>query len=273
MTGDNPPADHALPPRIDTSVPHAARMWNYWLGGKDHYEVDREAGDQFSRMFPDIVHIARLSRHLIARIVRHMVGEAGVRQFLDIGAGLPTVDNTHEVAQRADPVCRVVYVDNDPLVLAHARALLVGTPEGATGYVDADLRDPDKIIDEAAKTLDLTRPVTLMLMGIVGYVTDEQGAHSIVARLMDALPPGSYLAMWDGVNVVTGEALDQAQEAHNQGPGVPYNLRTREEFTAFFDGLELVEPGIVSLPLWRPDPDPLGDLAEVDALVGVARKP
>ncbi|MFI7702967.1 SAM-dependent methyltransferase [Nonomuraea sp. NPDC049480] len=273
MTGDTPPAGQALPPRIDTGVPHAARMWNYWLGGKDYYAVDREAGDQFSLLFPDIVHIARLSRHLIARIVRHMVDEAGVRQFLDIGTGLPTVDNTHEVAQRADPACRVVYVDNDPLVLSHARALLVGTPEGATDYVDADLRDPDKIIAAAAKTLDLSRPVTLMLMGIVGYVTDEEGAPTIVARLMDGLPSGSYLAMWDGVNVVTGEALEKAQEEHNQGPGVPYNLRTREEFTAFFDGLELVEPGIVSLPLWRPDPDPLADLAEVDALVGVARKP
>jgi O-methyltransferase involved in polyketide biosynthesis len=247
--------------------------WNYWLGGKDHYDADREAGDQFSELFPDIVEIAKLSRHLLARIVRFMVDEAGVRQFLDIGTGLPTVDNTHEVAQRADPSCRVVYVDNDPLVLAHARALLVGTPEGATDYVDADLRDPERIITAAAKTLDLTRPVTLMLMGIVGYVTDEEGAYSIVSRLMDALPSGSYLAMWDGVNVVTGEALDRAQEEHNEGPGVPYNLRTREQFSAFFDGFELVEPGIVSIPFWRPDPDPLAGLAEVDALCGVARKP
>ncbi|TMR17911.1 SAM-dependent methyltransferase [Nonomuraea turkmeniaca] len=273
MTGEPPPAGQALPPRIDTNVPHAARMWNYWLGGKDHYEVDREAGDQFSSAFPDIVEIARLSRHLLARIVRYLVIEGGVRQFLDIGTGLPTVDNTHDVAQRADPTCRIVYVDNDPLVLAHARALLAGTPEGATDYVDADLRgDPMKIITAAAKTLDLTQPVALMLMGIAGYVTDEEGAHAIVRRLMDALPPGSYLAMWDGVNVVTGEALDRAQEEHNEGPGVPYNLRTREEFTAFFDGLDLVEPGVVSLTLWRPDPDPLADLAEVDALCGVARK-
>jgi len=248
-------------------------MWNYWLGGKDYYDVDREAGDQFSAAFPDIVHIARLSRHLIARIVRFMVNEAGVRQFLDVGTGLPTVDNTHEVAQRADPTCRVVYVDNDPLVLTHARALLVGTPEGATDYIEADLRDPDTIIAAAAKTLDLSKPVTLMLMGVVGFVSDEEGAHAHVARLMDALPSGSYLALWDGVNVVTGEALEQAQEDFNEREGVPYSLRSREQFARFFEGLELVEPGIVSLPFWRPDPDPLAELKEVDALVGVARKP
>src|SRR5690606_11323851 len=208
MTGEPPPPGS----RIDTSTPHAARMWNYWLGGKDYYDVDRVAGDQFSAAFPDIVHNARLSRHLIARIVRYMVNEAGVRQFLDVGTGLPTVDNTHEVAQRADPTCRVVYVDNDPLVLTHARALLVGTPEGATDYIEADLREPETIIAAAAKTLDLTQPVTLMLMGIVGFISDEDDAHGIVARLMDALPSGSYLALWDGVNVVTGDSLDQAQD-------------------------------------------------------------
>ncbi|MEO3874342.1 SAM-dependent methyltransferase [Nonomuraea sp. B12E4] len=273
MTGDFPPTGRARPPRIDTSMPHTARMWNYWLGGKDYYDIDREVGDHFSQSFPDIVHIARLSRHLLARIVRYLVDEAGVSQFLDVGTGLPTVDNTHEVAQRADPSCRVVYVDNDPLVLAHARALLVSTPEGATDYVEADLRDPGAIIAAAARTLDLTRPVGLMLMGVVGFLSDDEGAHAIVARLMDALPPGSHLALWDGVNVVTGEALDQAQEAYNRGPGAPYNLRTREEFTAFFDGLRLAPPGVVSLPLWRPDPDPLSPLAEVDALCGVARKP
>ncbi|TDC01519.1 SAM-dependent methyltransferase [Nonomuraea longispora] len=272
MTGEPPPTGHVPVSGIDTSVPHAARMWNYWLGGKDFYDVDRVAGDQFSQSFPDIVHIARLSRHLLARIVRHLVSEAGVRQFLDIGTGLPTVDNTHEVAQRADPSCRVVYVDNDPLVLAHARALLVGTPEGATDYVHADLRDPAAIISAAARTLDLDRPVALMLMGIVGYITDEEGAHDVVRRLVDALPPGSYLALWDGVNLVTGDALDQAQDDYNSGGGVPYNLRTPEEFTAFFDGMELVEPGVVSLPLWRPDPDPLAPLEKVDALCGVARK-
>ncbi|WP_219461177.1 SAM-dependent methyltransferase [Nonomuraea rhizosphaerae] len=260
-------------PGIDTSVAHSARMWNYWLGGKDNYPADRQAGDQFREQFPDIVRIAQLSRHLLARIVRHLAGEAGIRQFLDIGTGLPTMDNTHELAQRAAPESRVVYVDNDPLVLAHARALLIGTPEGATDYIDADLHDPDTILAGAARTLDFQRPVALMLMGIVGYVSDADGPHTIVKRLMDALPSGSHLALWDGINLVTGAALDQAQEDYNQSGAVPYNLRSPEEFTAFFDGLRLVEPGVVSLPKWRPDPDPFGSLDDVDALCGVARKP
>ncbi|WP_308170096.1 SAM-dependent methyltransferase [Acrocarpospora catenulata] len=272
MTNEPPlPDTPAL--KIDTSVPHGARMWNYWLGGKDYYPVDQVAGDQFSETFPDIVDIARLSRHLLARIVRYLAGEAGVRQFLDVGTGLPTVDNTHELAQRTAPSSRVVYVDNDPLVLMHARALLVSTPEGATDYIDADLRDPDTILARAAATLDFNEPVALMLMGILGYASDQENPHAIVKRLMDALPSGSYLAMWDGVNLVTGAALDEAQDNYNESGGVPYNLRSPEQITAFFDGLELVEPGVVSLPLWRPDPSPFEVPSAVDALCGVARKP
>ncbi|WP_442945812.1 SAM-dependent methyltransferase [Nonomuraea sp. LPB2021202275-12-8] len=275
MTDESALPDPMLPPKIDTTVPHSARMWNYWLGGKDHYPVDRVAGDQFSEAFPDIVDIARLSRHLLARIVRHLAGEVGIRQFLDVGTGLPTVDNTHDLAQRVAPASRVVYVDNDPLVLVHARALLVGTVEGATDYVDADLRDPDAILAAAAKTLDFDQPVALMLMGIAGYLGHDEEPYGIVGRLVDALPSGSYLAMWDGVNVVTGEALEQAQDDFNEGDGAPapYTLRSREQFAAFFDGLELVEPGVVSIPLWRPDPDPFASPVEVDALCGVARKP
>ncbi|GAA0986817.1 SAM-dependent methyltransferase [Acrocarpospora macrocephala] len=260
-------------PQIDTSVPHSARMWNYWLGGKDHYPVDREAGDQFREAFPDIVAIARLSRHLLARMVGYLAGEAGVRQFLDIGTGLPTVDNTHTLAQRVDPTARVVYVDNDPLVLAHARALLVGTPEGATHYIDADLRDPDRILEAAAGTLDFDQPVALMLMGILGYVQESEDPYGIVKRLLDPLPRGSYLAMWDGSNVVTGPALDEAQENLNASAAMPpYTLRDREQMAGFFHGLELVDPGIVSITLWRPDPDPFGPPAEVDGLCGVGRK-
>ncbi|MCA2222467.1 SAM-dependent methyltransferase [Nonomuraea aurantiaca] len=273
MTDESPVEGSPIPRHIDTSVPHAARMWNYWLGGKDHYPVDRQYGDQFSKDFPEIVRIAQLSRHLLARIVRYLVREQGIRQFLDIGTGLPTVDNTHELAQQADPASRVVYVDNDPLVLVHARALLVGTREGATDYIEADLRDPDAILAGASKTLDFGQPVALMLMGIMGYVRDDEGPKEIVARLMERLAPGSYLALWDGVNLVTGQALDQAQENYNEGGGVPYNLRDEGRFTAFFDGLDLVEPGVVSLPQWRPDPDPFQDSTErVDALCGVARK-
>ncbi|GAA0380328.1 hypothetical protein Acor_01870 [Acrocarpospora corrugata] len=259
-------------PKIDTSVPHSARMWNYWLGGKDHYPVDRLAGDQFREAFPDIVRIAQLSRHLLARIVQYLAAEAGVRQFLDIGTGLPTLDNTHSLAQRVDPSARVVYVDNDPLVLTHARALLVGTPEGATDYIDADLNDPERILAAAARTLDFDQPVALMLMGILGYVPDHGDACGIVKRLMDALPPGSYLAMWDGANLVTGKALDDAQESLNEGGGMPYTLRSREQVGDFFDGLELVEPGIASITMWRPDPDPFEPAVEVDAICGVGRK-
>nr|WP_275935747.1 SAM-dependent methyltransferase [Herbidospora sakaeratensis] len=258
--------------KIDTTVPHSARMWNYWLGGKDHYEVDRVAGDQFATAFPDIVAIARLSRYLLARIVRHVSAE-GVDQFLDIGTGLPTVDNTHDLAQRINPKARVVYVDNDPLVLSHARALLVGTREGVTDYMDADLRDPARILAGAAKSLDFDRPVALMLMGILGYVGPDEGPYDIVRTLLEPLPSGSYLALWDGSNVVTGAALDKAQDDLNEGAGAPYTLRNHEEFSRFFDGLDLVEPGIVPITQWRPDPDPFGPPSPVDALVGVARKP
>src|SRR5215475_138344 len=160
---------------IDTTVPHSARIWNYWLGGKDNYAVDREAGDQYVKVFPGIVDIARAGRAFLARAVRYLTLEAGIRQFLDVGTGLPTVDNTHELAQRAAPASRIVYVDNDPLVLAHARALLTSTPEGVTDYIDADLRDPDKILDAAAGTLGFFQPIALILSGIMGHVADNEG--------------------------------------------------------------------------------------------------
>ncbi len=178
MTDSSPtPGQGTGPPEIDTSVPHSARVWNYWLGGKDHYPVDRAAGEQFREVFPEIVNAARASRQFLTRAVRYLAGEAGIRQFLDIGTGLPTADNTHEVAQRAAPACRIVYVDNDPLVLTHARALLTSTPEGATDYVDADLREPGKIVEGAARTLDFTQPVALMLMGILGHAADDDEAR------------------------------------------------------------------------------------------------
>jgi O-methyltransferase involved in polyketide biosynthesis len=260
--------------KIDASVAHSARIWNYWLGGKDHYPVDRKVGDQIAEMFPDIVGLARADRAFLGRAVRYLVGEAGIRQFLDIGTGLPTADNTHEVAQRVAPEARIVYVDNDPLVLTHARALLTSTPEGATDYVDADLREPDKILEAAAKTLDFSKPVALMLMGILGHVGDYDEARSIVRRLLDALPSGSYLALNDGTNVIS-TAIAQAQEGYDESGAIPYSLRSPEQIAGFFDGLELVEPGIVSVPRWRPDPADLGGglPAELDAFGGVGRKP
>jgi hypothetical protein len=255
-------------PQIDASVPNSARIWNYWLGGKDNYPVDREAGDDYRAIYPEIVDVARASRRFLTRAVRYLAGEAGVRQFLDVGTGLPTADNTHEVAQRVAADARVVYVDNDPVVLAHARALLTSA-RGVTAYVDADLHEPGRILEAAARTLDFTQPVALMLMGILGHVTDDDEARSILKRLLDTLPPGSYLALYDGTD--TDPAGVEAQEQYNQSGAVPYRLRSPEQIAGFFQGLELVEPGVVSTSRWRPDGDGLPP--ETDAYGGVGRKP
>jgi O-methyltransferase involved in polyketide biosynthesis len=253
-------------------VAHSARIWNYWLGGKDHYPVDRKVGDQIAEMFPDIVGLARADRAFLGRAVRYLVGEAGIRQFLDIGTGLPTADNTHEVAQRVAPESRIVYVDNDPLVLAHARALLVSTPQGATEYLEADVRDTDAIFRDAARTLDFTQPVAVMLLGIVHHVSDDDEAHAIVNRLLDGIPPGSYLVMAHSTNVVTGAAMDEAVRHWNQFGKPPMTLRTPQAIAGFFDRLELLEPGVVSTSRWRPDPAD-GPVPETDEFCAVGRKP
>ena len=256
---------------IDTSVPHSARIWNYWLGGKDNYPVDREAGEQYVSIYPGIVDIARTGRHFLARAVRYLAGEAGVRQFLDIGTGLPTMDNTHEIAQRLAPASRIVYVDNDPLVLTHARKLLTSTSEGATDYIEADVRDPEAILAEAARTLDHDKPIALMLMGILGLVGDYDQARSIVGRLMAALPSGSYLAVYDGTD--SDPAYTEAIRTYNSASGaVPYIPRTQEQIVGYFDGLELLEPGVVPVTRWRPDPGQ-DDVPEVSCSGGLARKP
>jgi len=258
---------------IDTTVPHSARIWNYWLGGKDNFAVDRAAGDAWAATFPGVRDIARASRSFLTRSIHYLAAEAGIRQFLDIGTGLPTADNTHQVAQRVAPEARIVYVDNDPLVLAHARALLTSTPEGATAYIHADLRDPDKILAEAAETLDFTQPIALILSGVLGHVVDIDQARSIVRGLMAALPSGSYLSLNDGTSVVGGDQVEQATQDYNESGALPYVQRTPEEIASFFDGLELVPPGVVSCPRWRPDPAPGDPPAEVDAFGGVGRKP
>ena len=257
---------------IDSSVPHSARIWNYWLGGKDNYPVDREAGDQYCKVFPGIVDIARESRAFLVRAVRYLAGEAGIRQFLDIGTGLPTANNTHEVAQSVAPESRIVYVDHDPLVLAHANALLVSSPEGLTEYVHGDLHEPEVILEAARRILDFDRPIGLMLLNILGHIVDYDEARSIVKRLVDALPSGSHLAIADGTNVIS-EAFWRAQDDYNKSGAIPYILRSPQQITAFFDGLEILEPGVVSCPRWRPDPNELGTPQEVDEFCGVGRKP
>lgn len=272
MDDNSNPAPGA-PPEIDTSVAHPARIWNYWLGGKDNYPVDRQIGDQTMDVYPEIVQLARHQRAFLGRAVRFLAGETGVRQFLDIGAGLPTVDNTHEVAQRVAPESRIVYVDNDPLVLVHARALLTGSPEGATDYVDADLHDPDQIIAEAARTLDFSRPVAITMLGILIFIEEDDEVGRIVRRLVDAVPSGSHLAITHTTNAVHGERTDEAVRVWNEGGSVPMFVRSPETIMSILDGLDLLEPGLVSLTRWRPEHVPFDAPPEVDEFCAVARKP
>ncbi|MFI8202957.1 SAM-dependent methyltransferase [Streptomyces sp. NPDC085937] len=237
--------------RLQTDRPHSARVWNYLLGGKDNYPVDSEVGEAILTTFPEFAAVARLQRRFLGRAVRFLAGEAGIRQFLDIGTGLPTADNTHELAQRIAPESRIVYVDNDPLVLVHAEALLTSSPEGACAYVDADVRDPERILAEAAKTLDFSRPVALTMLGIMGQVSDADRPAELVSALLAGLPSGSYLALSDGTN--SNEALNRAVLAYNQQSANTYHLRAPEEIASYFDGLDLVEPGVVPTVSWRPE--------------------
>jgi hypothetical protein len=256
-------------PEINTSVPHSARMWNYWLGGKDNYLVDQQAADQFQAAFPQIAENARSFRAFLRRGVTYLAADAGIRQFLDVGTGLPTADNTHELAQRVAPECRIVYVDNDPLVLAHAHALLVGSPEGATDYLHADLHEPEAILDGAARTLDFEKPVAVILSGILGHVMDSDLAGDLVRRLVAPLPSGSHVLICDGTD--TNEELRAAQEQHNDRGPVQYRLRSPEEIGSFFDGLDLVDPGVVPCTRWRPEPG--APAPHVDSYGAVGRKP
>jgi O-methyltransferase involved in polyketide biosynthesis len=258
-------------PKIDSTVPLTARIWNYWLGGKDNFDVDRQVGDQILEAFPAIVENARAARAFLARAVRYLAADAGVRQFLDIGAGLPTANNTHEIAQAVAPECRIVYVDNDPMVLAHASSLLTSTSAGATDYIDADLRDTDKIMQEAGRTLDFTRPIAVILMGVLGHIATDGEAQSIVQRLMAAVPSGSYLTVSDGTD--TSREVVEAARIWNMSAEPPYHLRSPERLARFFDGLELVEPGVVSIPRWRPENSTSGLPPELDDFGGVGRKP
>jgi O-methyltransferase involved in polyketide biosynthesis len=252
-------------------------MWNYWLGGRDYFAADRAAGDLLGREFPHLPEIARAERAFLVRAVRFLAGPARIRQFLDIGAGLPAGGNTHEIAQRIAPDTGIVYTDNDPVVLAHARALLenpvlASSPEGVVAFIDADLRDVAAVLNGSAQTLDHTRPVALMLLGVLGYVHDHGAARSITSQLMDALPAGSYLAIADGA--AASEFLSNVQQRYNERAVTAYHLRRPDQLASFFDGLDLVEPGVVPCPLWKPDvrdrsTAPSGQAA---AYCGVARK-
>ncbi|HEV7831215.1 MAG TPA: SAM-dependent methyltransferase [Pseudonocardiaceae bacterium] len=267
-------SDRKLPSGVDTSVSRSARVWNYWLGGKDNYPVDHEAGDEFAAILPSIVDVARASRAFLVRAVRYLVAEEGIRQFLDVGTGLPTANNTHQVAQATAPECRIVYVDNDPMVLAHARALLTSTPEGVTHYVDADLRDPDTVLREAALTLDFAQPIALMVMGTIEHVMDNDEAYAIVNRLLNPLAPGSYLVLYDPTtDGVHGKEMFEACRLWNESGGSPpVAVRSSQEIAQFFDGLEVIEPGVVSVSLWRPDFNQVRVPAEVNTFGGVGRK-
>jgi hypothetical protein len=255
------------PTELRTDIPHSARIWNYWLGGKDNYAADRAVGDTVAAQNPEIIVIARQARQFLIRAVSYLAGEAGIDQFLDIGTGLPTMQNTHEVAQRHKPAARIVYVDNDPLVLAHARTLLVNTtPEGTTSYVHADVREPETILANARNTLDLDRPVAVMLLGILGHAApDFDDMRSIINRLMAGVPSGSYLALLDG-----GDTSDTARESAGLSN---YQLRTLDQFRQCFENLDMIEPGLVSTPLWRPAPTDIGAPAQIDSYCAVGRKP
>ena len=270
MSESSGPSDAERQP---TTVAHNARVWNYWLGGKDYYDVDARVGDHVTDMYPSIGEVARADRAFLGRAVTGLAGEAGIRQFLDIGTGLPTADNTHDVAQRTAPTSRVVYVDNDPTVLLHANALLTSSPEGVTEYVDADAHDPDAILRAAAHTLDFDQPVAVMMLGVLNFVLDTAEARAIVERLVAALPSGSHLALTHPTLELGGEGNTEAMRFWNENATPPITARTHAEVASFFDGLDLLEPGIVSCTQWRPGPDAATLPEPVPQYGAVARKP
>jgi S-adenosyl methyltransferase len=264
-------AEASYESKLDTGMPHSARIWNYWLGGTENFAVDREVGDAYIEKFPAIVSLAKEARRFLIRVVRYLAAEAGSRQFLDIGSGLPTMENTHEVAQLIAPDSRIVYVDNDPLVLAHARALLVNTTdEGVTAYVDGDFHKPDQIVADARNVLNFGKPIAVMFMGVLGFVVDYDEMRSIVSRVMAAVPAGSYLALWDGTD--TPEDLDEVQKDYEASGAPPYIVRSPEQIGRCFEGLEMLEPGLVSISQWRPGRADT-EVKPMNGYGAVARKP
>jgi SAM-dependent methyltransferase len=246
-------SEEKAPPGVDTRVAHIARVYDYWLGGKDNFAADRHAAEEARAAYPAIGQAVRAQRAFLGRAVRYLVAEAGIRQFLDIGTGLPAVNNIHKVAQSLAPQCRIVYVDNDPVVLSHARALLKSTREGATAYIDADLRDPGKILTQAAHTLDFARPAAIILVGVLQFIPDQEDPYAIVAELMRATAPGSFVTICQPARDIEPEAMAEFERRYNELAAEKARFRTYREVCRFFDGLELVEPGVVKLPAWRPD--------------------
>jgi trans-aconitate methyltransferase len=245
---DRPPAG------IDVSTAHIARVYNYWLGGKDNFAPDREAAAQVIEAYPTILASVRAQREFLGRAVRYLAAETGVRQFLDIGTGLPSADNTHEVAQRAAPEAKIVYVDNDPIVLAHARALLTSSPEGVTAYIDADLRDTGKILQKAAEVLDFDQPIAVMLVGVLHCIPDAEDPAELVGRLLAAVAPGSYLVVAHPASDIHATQIGDAASRLNRVMDDGVTLRTEEAVSRFLTGVDLIEPGLVQLHRWRPGP-------------------
>ena len=265
-----------IPPEIDTSKPHPARIYDYGLGGKNHFAADREVAEKVLTNWPNARTLARENRAFLGRAVRYLAGEAGVRQFLDIGTGLPTTNNVHEVAQAIAPSSRVVYADNDPMVLAHARALLTSAPEGRTAYIHADLRDPAAILSDPVihDVLDFSQPIALMLIAILHFIPDDDKPAEIIATLLDALPSGSYLAASHATAEHNPDEAAAVLRAYWES-GIPFQFRDSDEFARLaFSGLGLIPPGAVLVSEWRPEgTGPRPTPAEVSCYGGVARKP
>jgi hypothetical protein len=258
------------PAEIDTRVANPARVYDFWLGGKDNFAADRELGRAAIAANPEILAEVHANRAFLGRAVRHLAAKAGIRQFLDIGTGMPTADNTHEVAQQVDPECRVVYVDNDPVVLTHARALLTSTPDGTTSFLETDVRDVDALLEQAKQALDFTQPIAIMLLMILHMVLGADDPHRIVGRLVEAVPSGSYLAISHPASDVSARLMaDMADQLSRPGPAMI--ARTHAEVSRFFTGLELLEPGVVALADWRPGPRDVRP-AVAPGWCGVARK-
>jgi hypothetical protein len=257
---------------IDTSVAHQSRIYDYWLGGKDNFAVDREAAEQAIAAYPPIVRGVRAQRAFLARVVQYLAGLEGILQFLDIGTGLPTANNTHEVAQETAPAARVVYVDNDPMVLTHARALLTSTPQGATSYVDADLREPDKILAIAADLLDFSQPVALLLIGVLQLIPDVDDPHAIVDRLVGGLARGSWVAVYHPASDIDQLRVGEAVRRVNARSAGATELRSYDQVAQFFNGLQLMEPGLVQVHRWRPGVAAPDDGEQIAAYAGLACK-